>query len=418
MSITHDPTEYIKGLLQVLASDKKRIGFLFGAGTSLSNSHIGVTIPAITQLTTQIVSDLNATPEYQKALEEIKTELGEEKFNIEQILSNLESKKTLVSSGQLNGLSKVQFEDLIQQIKEKILKNVSIHEEFSGATPKQIEKTAHYRFAQWIGRVNRKYPIEIFTTNYDFLFELGLEEAQVPFYDGFAGSFEPFFCPETVDDIQVYPKLTKLWKLHGSLGWDYNESKGRVVKKHHSEGKILIYPSHLKYHDSKKQPHVSLIDRIFSFLQEPDSILITCGYSFGDEHINERIISSLKRSDKSHVFALYYDKGLSGKAALSDSNNELRKIAENCSRISVYAHKSAVIGCKYGEWRLKNEPTIEDTLQVNSYYDFIATAKVGAKGQGDEPWTGSGTFIIPDFFKLVEFLENMMTSSSFEGKAK
>ncbi len=418
MSITHDPSEYIKGLLQILSSDKKKIGFLFGAGTSLSNSHIGVTIPAIKQLTDQIVTELNKDATYKAALSEIKTELGDDRFNIEQILSNLESKKILVSSGQFNGLGRTQFENLIEQVKEKILKKVSIHGQFSGSTPQLIGKTTHHRFAQWIGRVNRRHPIEIFTTNYDFLFELGLEEAQVPFYDGFSGSFEPFFCPEAVDDIQAYPKLVKLWKLHGSLGWDYNETKGRVVKKHHSEGKMLIYPSHLKYHDSKKQPYVCLIDRIFSFLQQPDSILITCGYSFGDEHINERIVSSLKRSDKSHVFALHFDKNANGKASLVDPNNELRKLAESCSRISAYGTSSAVIGCKYGTWKLKSEPSKEDTPQVNTYFDedFLATADVGAKGKGDEVWTGTGTFVLPDFFKTVSFLENMMVSGSSEGE--
>ena len=32
--ITHDPREFIRGLQQILISDSKRIGFLFGAGTS------------------------------------------------------------------------------------------------------------------------------------------------------------------------------------------------------------------------------------------------------------------------------------------------------------------------------------------------------------------------------------------------
>ena len=34
--ISYDPSEYIRGLQQLLVSDKKRIGFLFGAGTSLA----------------------------------------------------------------------------------------------------------------------------------------------------------------------------------------------------------------------------------------------------------------------------------------------------------------------------------------------------------------------------------------------
>lgn len=34
--IMFDPSEYIKGLQQLLISDKKKVGFLCGAGTSLA----------------------------------------------------------------------------------------------------------------------------------------------------------------------------------------------------------------------------------------------------------------------------------------------------------------------------------------------------------------------------------------------
>lgn len=33
--VSHNPVDYIRNLQQLLASDKKIIGFLFGAGTSL-----------------------------------------------------------------------------------------------------------------------------------------------------------------------------------------------------------------------------------------------------------------------------------------------------------------------------------------------------------------------------------------------
>ncbi len=32
----YDPSEYVRGLQQLLVSDKKKTAFLFGAGTSLS----------------------------------------------------------------------------------------------------------------------------------------------------------------------------------------------------------------------------------------------------------------------------------------------------------------------------------------------------------------------------------------------
>lgn len=38
---------------------------------------------------------------------------------------------------------------------------------------------------------------------------------------------------------------------------------------------ILIYPSTLKYKESKKQPFESLLDRLSNFLKQDDIILIT-----------------------------------------------------------------------------------------------------------------------------------------------
>lgn len=415
MTITHDPSEYIKGLLQLLISDKKRIAFLFGAGTSLTNSELGLSVPAIGQLTTDIVSHLEVKNEkFSLALAEIKNELGSHNWNIEKILSNFEQKSALVSGGVLNGLVKSEIDSVIIEIKSQIKEKVSVHSKLESDS-ECIKKSVHYGFAKWIGQINRKFPIEIFTTNYDFLFECGLEEAQVPYCDGFSGSFEPFFCPEVVEDVSVYPKITKLWKLHGSLGWDYCEKRKRVVKKHHSESKILIYPSHLKYHDSRKQPHVSLIDRIHSFLQQPDAVLITCGYSFGDEHINERILSSLKRDVNSQVISLYYDKMSGPKFLLDDEENHLRKLAEQSSKLSVFGMNSAVIGCKFGEWTLRSEPSKYDTPRLNYFFDEEAptlSEKMNKEFKGDEKWSGKGLFILPNFARLVDFISAMMISNT------
>lgn len=50
--LTHDPSEYIRGLQQLLVSDKKKIAFLFGAGTSLAKKNEdSKNIPAIDKMT-------------------------------------------------------------------------------------------------------------------------------------------------------------------------------------------------------------------------------------------------------------------------------------------------------------------------------------------------------------------------------
>ncbi len=71
--------------------------------------------------------------------------------------------------------------------------------------------------------------MEIFTTNYDLLFEQALERTRVPFFDGFSGASEPFFDPSSVASNDLPARWTRLWKLHGSLGWAAN-ARGEVVR--------------------------------------------------------------------------------------------------------------------------------------------------------------------------------------------
>lgn len=422
--ITHDPSEYIRGIQQILISDKKRIGFLFGAGSSLSRkSEKSLTVPAIGQMTTEIVKILGEVEgKYKTALEEIKKELGEQNFNIETILSNLEQKASFIGGGTLNTLKKVDFENLIVEIKKNVRKMVSVHkiEGAKIATKVIVSELVHTDFANWIGQAERKYPIEIFTTNYDFLFELGLEHNEIPYYDGFCGSLRPFFNPESVEDFEFLAKQTKLWKIHGSLGWHFDKDTEKILRVNPDDDDILIYPSSLKYKDSKKQPYESLLDRLSNFLRKDDSILITCGYSWGDEHINSRIISALKTNTTSHVIGLIYDKykNKDGKFEYSLTNeSKLSELAKSNSKISIYGGRNAIIGCSYGEWCLRTEPSKEDTINVALYFDEDGptdSEELNKEFKGTEKWTGKGDFILPDFSKLVKFLNAMISDNEIK----
>jgi len=308
--LTHDPLEYIRGLQQLLVSDKKKIAFLFGAGTSLAKKNKdSLNIPAIVKMTEIIEAELNKTEKYKSAIEEIKQEIGVDKYNIETFLSNIEEKRHIIGNGTLNGLKIGEIDSLINEMKNQIRKLVCVHEKI--LDEKGLNNLMHVDFAEWIGRADRKYAVEIFTTNYDYFFELGMEEKNIPYYDGFTGSYKPFFNPESVDDLSFLPKQTKLWKLHGSLGWhldiDIDKNIEKVWRRDSDCEDILIYPSTLKYADSKKQPYIALMDRLTNFLKQPDTILIVCGYSFGDYHINERILTALKSNTSAHVYVLYYD---------------------------------------------------------------------------------------------------------------
>ncbi len=56
----------------------------------------------------------------------------------------------------------------------------------------------------------------------------------------------------------------------------------------------MIYPQATKYVETQKDPFASLFSGLRSTLSEKSqNVLVTCGYSFGDEHINSEIESCL-----------------------------------------------------------------------------------------------------------------------------
>lgn len=337
-------------------------------------------------------------------------------FNIETLLSSIEAKRAVIGTGTLNGLNAAGFTELARLVKTRVVQLVSVHEPLPVTDRRKL---AHARLANWVQKARRRFPAEIFTTNYDYLFEIALEGSGIPYFDGFSGSFEPFFCPEAVEDIEAYPHLVKLWKMHGSLGWTYRDMDKAVIRqKSAPEDSILIYPSHLKYNTSKKQPYVGLIDRLCAFLQQHDAVLFTCGYSFGDNHINERLVTSLRRGANSHVIAMYYDETRTGDNriayGLAEETNIVRGLAthETGGKMSVYGIRHAVIGGKFGEWRLRDEPKITESILVNQYFDEDAATPSDETGErkGDERWEGTGRFLLPDFRNLTAFLNDLSTS--------
>ena len=418
-----DPSETIRGIQQLLVSDKKKIAFLFGAGTSFAPRTKNLPyVPAIDEMTRQIETEILNDQVYASAFNEIKVELDgtEQGFNVETLLSNIEDKIRIIGEGKLNGLTKKKLEDLYGKVKDLIREAVSIHIKFDENDRKQL---IQHDFAKWIKSADRKSAIEIFTTNYDYLFEIGLEEAEVPYYDGFTGSYLPFFNPSSLEDLSYLPRQTKLWKIHGSLGLQKvtSQSKSQIVRTNSDVKDLLIYPSMLKYSNSKKMPYSAFMDRLNDFLKQDDTVLFTCGYSFADEHINERILSALDRNTTSHVFILYYD-------VVWDDNHKKYALTPDCKltqmalanrKISILGTRHAVIGSKYGTWNLMREPDKNDPLNVDLYFDADAPynpdIEIGAEQKQNERWTGEGDFVLPDFTKFIKFLRHMIPKSEWEG---
>jgi hypothetical protein len=392
---SHDPREFVRGLQQILVSDSKRVGFLFGAGTSMSckrGCSKASVIPGVQEMTKIIVDKIDEE-DFKKALRQIEEELSttDVGFQIEYILSNIIQKEQVIGKEKLCGLKKEDFEALRKKIEKDIIEIVSVHKN----RELFMKDLLHCDFALWVSHATRKYPVEIFTTNYDYLFELALEYHNVNYFDGFDGSFEPFFSPSLVEELSTLPQYQKLWKLHGSLGWDYDDKNKKIIRRDQNENTIIVFPNILKYDNSKKQPYVSFIDRLVRFISTDDSVLIVCGYSFGDQHINEAILTALERTRASHVIGLYYD-DLAEVSVVAE-------LAKKQPKLSMYGKRNAVIGGKYGKWKLKTEPSKDDSILIDLYFDEDA-AIPSKDSTSTHIWTDEGLFKLPDFEQFVTFL--------------
>ena len=69
---------------------------------------------------------------------------------------------------------------------------------------------------------------------------------------------------------------------------------------------LLIYPSHLKYDQSRQMPYYAMLDRLRGFLRTDQCILVTCGYSFGDEHVNAIIAQGLSGNSNAACLGMIF----------------------------------------------------------------------------------------------------------------
>lgn len=347
------------------------------------------------QMTNTIERELEKP--YKTNIEALKSELSKEgkAFTLENLLTKVTQKEQVVGDEKLVGLDKLGLQTLKNEI-ERIVKDlVSVHREAGFETWDIV----HYKFAQWINDARRKNCIEIFTTNYDYLFEVAFEKFDITYFDGFVGSYKPFFHALSVEDDKLLNHWPKLWKIHGSLGWEYDKTSEKIIRIDNTVGSIVVYPSILKYDKSKKQPFVTYLDRLSNFIRTEDSVLFITGYSFGDDHINDTILSALKRSSNSSIIVFLFEDIL--------DTDPLATLAKNQTKLSVYASKHGIIGGKYGEWKLKAEPSEDEAELMQSYFkrdlkEIIDKGKVVGHGE-----LLTGSVGLGDFVKLTNFLSEL-----------
>ncbi len=344
---THCPYRQSSLLQQVLAPDKMRIAFLLGAGCPFSimvnNKPL---IPDIRGLTELVSTQIDSTEKHKENYQKIISRFGssEQKPTIEDILSHIRSLQDVIRGGQIDGLSKQQLSELDAEIC-KITTDVVNAKLPSTTTP-------YHQLAKWIQGIARTHPIEIFTPNYDLLMEQVLELHKIPYFDGFIGARQAFFDLTAMESETLPARWSRLWKVHGSVNWWSTTSKDgeieEVVRQENGDGlRQMIYPSHLKYAQSRRMPYLAMQDRLRAFLARGQAVLITLGYSFIDQHLNEVILHGLRSNPTAVCFALLFDS--------KEGYSEAVQKAKLQSNLSILAGDGAVLGGVEGNWHDKEQ---------------------------------------------------------------
>lgn len=410
---THCPYRQTKNLQDALTSNKVKVAFLLGAGCPVSiRMKDGVfcddemvagsvpLIPDIAGLTGLIKAKLKGDDKYKTSFEALLKRLDGDasgsKVTIEDILSHIRSLQEVIREGNIDGLDKTNLAALDKAICEITTKEVNV------SLPQA--RTAYHQLATWIGGVPRAHAVELFTPNYDLLLEQGLEVGQIPYFDGFIGSKQAFFdltSMEAEGKNALPDRWARLWKLHGSVNWwrvaiaqqqkesaDKSKDEFEVVRGKEPENAVqqMIYPSHLKYDQSRRMPYLAMLDRLRSFLSRGQAVLVTCGYSFLDQHLNEVILQGLRSNPTAMCFGLLHSKK-------SDYPIAVEK-AKRHQNLSLLARDGAVLGTFEKDWH--SEQRDGDSLNGLSVR---------------KPDAGSCEFVLGDFKKLGEFLATQLSRS-------
>ena len=364
-------------LRQILSQGRKRIGLLVGAGAPVSvrvdedgkmDSGGGPLIPDVARLTQDVMQRLKAQD--QLVIGALRPELGDAP-NIEAILTRIRRLSQAIGSARVHNLDGPAYENLAERICEEIGKIV--------ATPLPEGPNPFTELVSWIGGTHRDHPVEIFTPNYDLLIEEAFERARLPYFDGFSGAHKPFFDPTSISDDRLPPRWSRVWKIHGSLGWDVQGDV--IIRTGNRKATRLIYPDHLKYDQIARQPYSALFERLRAFLTTPDSLLLCSGFSFYDAHIIAVLDEALASNTHTAVIAFQFK--------TIDDENSAKQLALHRPNLSVYASDGAVIFGVQGEWHLGQPPNEEWESIRRTFW-----------GHGE---SNNGQFLLGDFAKLARF---------------
>ncbi|MBP1877649.1 SIR2 family protein [Agrobacterium rubi] len=182
-----------------------------------------------------------------------------------------------------------------------------------------IKVPVHEAFLRRVARRSaRRARTKIFTTNYDTCFETAARRSAFVVVDGFAFGSEAYFDSSQFsydvvrraageEKSDFIENLFHLYKIHGSIDWEFNQTSGQIAKRPDTKKPLLIYPKSTKYELSFSQPYIEMMGTFQAALRAPNTTLLVIGFGFNDKHISEPILGAIKANLSLNVVVINPD---------------------------------------------------------------------------------------------------------------
>jgi len=240
----------------------------------------------------------------------------------------------------------------------------------------------------------------IFTTNYDLAFDNAFDRLGVNYINGFSGFHKRCFKPETFEydiffpgsttqgKVQRIEKVLRYFKIHGSLTWvnrdpsascvyGIEELPMELIRKNKDYDSLMIYPTTVKKSYTLDYPYSELFRQFSTSIAQPQSLLITFGYSFCDEHINDLIYQAL--TIPSFTLIIVDFKG-------TDGSDEIKRLMElNDPRIIIMQ------GTQLGDFPFFVEQVMPDLIEIDANAKIAETMQKLYPKKPNEAGTGNVT---------------------------
>lgn len=277
--------------------------------------------------------------------------LKEEKRNPEIVLNELYEIQQSLSTLQIDT---TKIEKVVKDFKENYIKHHVLDIIYNISDEKNAHNTFLTKLTSRDAKLGRP---NIFTLNYDLLFEMAGDSLGIYVNNGFHGLQNRFFNPSNYDvDIfiksgsqsQKASNSINLYKLHGSLSWSkatnsespFNlydifekqldiETSGKVGYEKIKDD-FIIYPESRKTKNSLDVPYNELFRRFIEAMHQPSAVLFVLGYGFGDDHVNKMITNAFRNPDF-HLLVFMFSEDMQ-----NDYYSRLKALSNQDSRISIF----------------------------------------------------------------------------------